>query len=61
MTKTPHPSEPSPFDCRARRHKVLAGDGICVLCGRRGVVDARLLPDAAPATQGRPTMLDAEQ
>lgn len=32
------------FDCRRRRHKVLAGDGICVLCGRRDVVDARLLP-----------------
>lgn len=42
-------SEPTPdpqptFDCRARRHKVLAGDGICVLCGARGVVDARTIP-----------------
>lgn len=36
--------DPPVFDCRARRHKVLAGDGICVLCGARGVVDARRLP-----------------
>lgn len=47
-------SEPTPdpqptFDCRARRHKVLAGDGICVLCGARGVVDARHLT-ATPTT-----------
>lgn len=43
------PTPPPTFDCRARRHKVLAGDGICVLCGSRGVIDARHLPPPASA------------
>lgn len=36
---------PTPvYDCRRRRHKVITLDGICVLCGARGVTDARTLP-----------------
>ncbi len=42
MTETPSPSV---FNCRQGRHKVLAGDGICVICGARRVVDARTLPN----------------
>lgn len=40
----PAPIEPGTFDCRARRHKVITADGICCLCGARGVIDARRLP-----------------
>ncbi|MFT3797176.1 hypothetical protein [Microbacterium sp.] len=52
------------YDCRARRHKVLAGDGICVLCGRRGVTDARHLQPAlqvdtaTPAPTAEPSPFD---
>lgn len=36
--------DPSIFDCSANRHKVITNDGICCLCGARGVIDARRLP-----------------
>jgi hypothetical protein len=35
---------PPVFDCKRRRHKVITADRICILCGARGVVDARRLP-----------------
>ena len=39
---------PKLFDCKMRRHKVIAGDGICVICGARGVTDARTHPELFP-------------
>lgn len=59
MTPKP-PAEPSPFDCRRGRHKVITTDRICVICGAQGVTDARRLPPlpehepapAAPAPLG---------
>lgn len=42
----------------ARRHKVLAGDGICVLCGARGVIDGRLLPPPPDTRAAEPTQLE---
>ncbi|WP_431795334.1 hypothetical protein [Microbacterium enclense] len=53
----PEPTPPPVYDCRrgGRRHKVITTDGICVLCGARGVLDARHFPalpfdPSAPAT-----------
>lgn len=59
MSPTPKPADPAGnrpvYDCRNRRHKVITTDGICVLCGARGVLDARHFPalpfdPSAPAT-----------
>ena len=42
----------------ARRHKVITKDGICVLCGARGVVDGRLLPPPPDLPAAAPTQLE---
>lgn len=39
-----NPDTPPNFNCKQRRHKVITGDGICVICGARGVTDARIAP-----------------
>lgn len=53
------------FNCRdrraprnQRRHKVITSDGICVLCGARGVTDARQRPPQSPTPD--PERLDLD-
>ncbi|WP_438353698.1 hypothetical protein [Microbacterium sp. CJ88] len=58
MTETTTPT----FRCIEGRHKVLAGDGICVLCGRRGVTDARALSPTidTPSPPAPPPLVDPD-
>lgn len=64
---TPTPDQPTLFDCRRNRHKVIGltpnrqPDGICVICGARNAIDARRLPPlpAPPTRPQDPTALAA--
>lgn len=48
MTRRTPSVEPWPYRCRDGQHKVITADHICVICGGKGVTDARITHPATP-------------